>query len=133
MTPDELNAKIAPIANSHLTGSQEQDKVCSALCAAQAEMPAAEFDSSNPYFKSRYASLGAVISASQPILKKHGLSVFQPFQTDGVMVTVHTRIVHNSGQWLDAGTQTMPIGEPKGNSMVQEAGKLCTYLRRLVG
>lgn len=118
------------VTNGHLTGSQEQDKVCSALCAAQAEMPAAEFDSSNPYFKSRYASLGAVISASQPVLKAHGLAVFQPSETDGTTVKVHTRIVHTSGQWLDGGTLTIPIGEPKGNSLVQEVGKIVTYLRR---
>lgn len=130
MTIGELNEKDQPTANGHLTGSPEQDKVCSALCAAQAEMPAAEFDSSNPYFKSRYASLGAVIRTSQPILKRHGLCVFQPAVTDGRTVHVQTQIIHTSGQWLDAGTLTVEVGEPKGNSVVQEVGKLITYLKR---
>ncbi|MCU0784656.1 MAG: ERF family protein [Verrucomicrobia bacterium] len=44
---------------------------------AQAEMPVAVFDATNPFLKSKYASLGAVIQASRPILAKHKLSLVQ--------------------------------------------------------
>ncbi len=40
-------------------------------------MPVAVFDATNPFLKSKYASLGAVIHASRPILAKHGLSLIQ--------------------------------------------------------
>ena len=40
-------------------------------------MPVAVFDATNPFLKSKYASLGAVIQASRPILAKHKLSLMQ--------------------------------------------------------
>ena len=40
-------------------------------------MPVAVFDATNPFLKSRYASLGAVIQASRAILAKHKLSLVQ--------------------------------------------------------
>ena len=51
--------------------------LATALAKAQAEMPVAVFDATNPFLKSKYASLGAVIHASRPILAKHGLSLVQ--------------------------------------------------------
>src|SRR5690349_19222256 len=119
-----------PATNGRLPGSESQDKVCAALAAAQAQMPAAAFDSNNPFFHSRYASLGAVIEASQPILKVNGLAIFQVPLTDGQTVSLKTRIVHASGQWLDGGTLSLPVGDPKGKSLIQEAGSIITYLRR---
>jgi len=51
--------------------------LAAALARAQAEMPVAVFDATNPFLKSKYASLGAVIQASRPILAKHKLSLVQ--------------------------------------------------------
>ena len=45
--------------------------LATALAKAQAEMPVAVFDATNPFLKSKYASLGSVIQASRPILAKH--------------------------------------------------------------
>jgi len=44
---------------------------------AQAEMPVAVFDATNPFLKSKYASLGVVIPASRSILAKHKLRLMQ--------------------------------------------------------
>lgn len=46
------------------------DLVSAAFVAAQAELRPAQFDSTNPFLKNRYASLGAIIEASQPILAR---------------------------------------------------------------
>lgn len=51
--------------------------LATALAKAQAEMPVAVFDATNPFLKSKYASLGAVIQASRPILAKHKLCLVQ--------------------------------------------------------
>ncbi|MEI8290752.1 MAG: ERF family protein [Verrucomicrobiota bacterium] len=51
--------------------------LAAALAKAQAEMPVAVFDATNPFLKSKYASLGAVIQSSRPILAKHNLSLIQ--------------------------------------------------------
>ena len=60
-----------------MTKSESLTHLAAALAKAQAEMPVAVFDATNPFLKSKYASLGAVIQASRPILAKHGLSLIQ--------------------------------------------------------
>ena len=57
--------------------SESITHLAAALAKAQAEMPVAVFDATNPFLKSKYASLGAVIQSSRPILAKHGLSLIQ--------------------------------------------------------
>ncbi len=57
--------------------SESITHLASALAKAQAEMPVAVFDATNPFLKSKYASLGAVIQSSRPILAKHKLSLVQ--------------------------------------------------------
>lgn len=48
-----------------------------AIAEAQAEMHNPVFDSENPYFKSKFASLAAVRNAVVPQLAKRGVAVFQ--------------------------------------------------------
>lgn len=83
-----------------------------------------------PFFRSRYASLGAVISGTSPILKRHGLAIYQVPTTDGCTVNLQTTIMHSSGQTLDGGTLSMEIGEVKGKALIQEIGSIITYFRR---
>jgi len=100
-----------------------------ALAQAQAEMPAVQFNATNPFLKNKYADLGAIISTSKPILGKNGLSVSQLVSTDNSNVGVTTVLMHNSGEWLES-TAWLPVGEGKGMSQAQVAGSLITYLRR---
>ena len=60
-----------------MTRSESITHLATALAKAQAEMPVAVFDATNPFLKSKYATLGAVIQASRPILAKHKLSLVQ--------------------------------------------------------
>ena len=60
-----------------MTKSESITHLATALAKAQAEMPVAVFDATNPFLKSKYATLGAVIQASRPILAKHKLSLVQ--------------------------------------------------------
>ena len=60
-----------------MTRSESITNLATALAKAQAEMPVAVFDATNPFLKSKYASLGAVIHSSRPILAKHKLSLVQ--------------------------------------------------------
>ena len=53
-----------------MTRSESITRLAAALAMAQAEMPVAVFDATNPFLKSKYASLGSVIQASRPILAK---------------------------------------------------------------
>lgn len=100
-----------------------------ALVAAQAEMPKVAFDSTNPFLKNRYASLGAVIEASRPILAKYGLAVTQWPISDMGKIGITSRLVHKSGEWM-SDRIVIAAGEEKGKSHAQIAGSIVTYLRR---
>jgi len=109
--------------------SETITNLAAALAKAQAEMPPAGFDASNPFLKNRYASRGSVIDTAKPVLQKHGLSVVQMSVSAGDSIGVTTILMHESGEWIE-GTITLPVGEEKGKSSAQVAGSIITYLRR---
>jgi hypothetical protein len=98
-----------------------------ALKKAQSEIGGVEFDSVNPFYKSKYASLGAVIKASKEVLANNGLTVSQPSVTNEYGVGVTTLLMHDSGEYIES-TVTIPVTDQKNTA--QEAGKAITYLRR---
>ena len=104
--------------------------VSAALVECQAKLKAAGMDATNPFFKSRYATLGAVIEASRQALAESGLCVHQTVSIIEGLVTVHTTIRHKSGQFLDGGSMALPIGDSERNSQAQLAGAITSYLRR---
>jgi hypothetical protein len=105
-------------------------KLAEALSRAQAEMPAAKFNSVNPFLKNKYADLGSIIDTAKPVLGKFGLAVTQLPINDGEgRVGVETVLTHASGEWLS--TQfSLPLADEKGKSGAQVAGSIITYLRR---
>ena len=109
--------------------SESITHLAAALAKAQAEMPVAVFDATNPFLKSKYASLGAVIHASRPILAKHKLSLVQFPISDPVGIGVESILTHESGEFI-AERISIPLTEEKGKSKVQSAGSTLTYLRR---
>ena len=109
--------------------SESITHLATALALAQAEMPIAVFDATNPFLKSKYASLGAVIQASRPILAKHKLSLIQFPISDAAGIGVESILAHESGEFV-AERILIPLTEEKGKSKVQSAGSTLTYLRR---
>lgn len=100
-------------------------KLSAALVAFQTECPSVAFDSKNPHFKNRYASLAAIHRVVTPILVKHGLAVLQfPVSEEGRAGCV-TRVVHESGESMEE-TLLLPLAknDPQG------AGAAITYARR---
>jgi len=121
---EELNQLMPHIVKP--TESDELNELFTALAKAQGEMEVAKQDSSNPYFKSRYADLAAIVKASRDVLSKNGLSVVQRIigYQDGAP-KLYTRLCHSSGQWMES---SMPINPPKSD--IQSLGSYITYLRR---
>ena len=108
--------------------SESITKLASALVKAQAEFECVRNDSDNPFFKSKYASLGAMIVSTDPVLQKHGLAISQlPASDYGGMLGVETILIHESGEWI---SNTATIEMPDSKNPAQEAGKAITYLRR---
>src|ERR1700742_2994944 len=106
--------------------SQELGELMGALAKAQGEMEVAGKDSANPFFKSKYADLASIVSASRPYLAKNGLSVMQKIELDGedrrILVTI---LGHSSGQFITSRMIINPLKED-----IQSLGSAITYLRR---
>jgi hypothetical protein len=143
-----------------MTKSESITHLAAALAKAQAEMPVAVFDATNPFLKSKYASLGAVIQASRPILAKHKLSLIQfpisqaahhpacgqPNVGLAVLPSAEKEAERQLRPTVDyIGVESIlthesgefvaeriliPLTEEKGKSKVQCAGSTLTYLRR---
>lgn len=131
--------------------SQELQQLAEALAKAQAELAPVPFDSNNPFYKSRYASLSAVIAEVRKVLPQHGLSIVQTPTSHmefGVFYAgVETMLIHDSGQWIKGSvavpvvaTELIEVFTRRFNkdgdayyaspNILQEAGKIITYLRR---
>jgi hypothetical protein len=97
-----------------------------ALVAAIAETKDVHADSTNPFHKNKYASLGAHLEAIKPIFHKHGLAILQfPTSTEKA-IGVNTCIVHTSGASIEESI-CIPVAD---NVKGQEAGAIISYLRR---
>lgn len=106
--------------------SQELDQVSTALALAQAEMKPALKDANNPHFKSKYADLASVFEAIRAPLAKNNLAVLQDIGSADGAVTVKTRIIHKSGQWVEFG----PFAIPADKQNAHGYGSAVTYVRR---
>lgn len=101
-------------------------ELAKALAAANLEIVNPALDAVNPHFKSRYASLGAIINAVRLPLARHGISAVQTVSTDGGAVGVTTTLLHASGEWM---AETAMSALPD-RATVQQLGSVITYLRR---
>lgn len=97
-----------------------------ALVAAQAEMEAASKDSANPFFKSKYADLNAVMGVVKAAYAKHGLGFVQVCHDAEHAAKVETLIVHSSGQQMACGSVSVPVSKLDA----QGYGSALTYARR---
>ncbi|NCW72853.1 MAG: hypothetical protein EBW12_07645 [Actinobacteria bacterium] len=106
--------------------SEPCDAISAALAAAQAEMKNPSFDSTNPHFRNKFASLAAIRNAVVPVFAKHGLSVMQELTSGEDTVACLTVVQHSSGQWLEFGPLAMPVSKPDA----QGYGSASTYCKR---
>lgn len=106
--------------------SEETDELAPALVKAQAEMLPLIKDSSNPFFKSKYADLHAVTEACYPALQANGISVLQSAESNGEQgIIIKTRLMHVSGQFIETDCAIPPAGQDP-----QKYGSAVTYGRR---
>lgn len=96
-----------------------------ALNKAQAEMSGAKKGANNPFFKSKYADLNAVVDAVRIPFAENGLSYSQFPVMDDKRVGVETILMHESGEFI-ASTLMLPATKLDP----QAAGSAITYARR---
>lgn len=98
-----------------------------ALAKAQGAIRFALKDSSNPFFKSKYADLASVVEAIRDPLSQNGLSWIQRVhESQREEVRIETIILHESGEWYSCGITTIPVLKADA----QGHGSAMTYARR---
>ena len=105
--------------------SEKIGNLVTALVNVQGSIKAAKKDSENPYFKSKYADLGAVWDSCREPLHKNGLAVIQTTKVVGDKVALVSTLAHTSGEWIRGELLLMPVkNDPQG------VGSALTYGRR---
>lgn len=105
--------------------SDKIDQIAVALTKVQSSLQPAAKDATNPFFKSKYASLSSVWEACRLPLTENGLAVSQIMETVDGKPHLCTLLIHSSGQWLKS---QMPITPVKNDP--QSFGSALTYARR---
>ena len=111
--------------------TENTNELAAALAKAQGAMQNAKFDKINPHFRSKYASLAAVIDAIRKPLADNGLSYTQTTEIrEGGFVLV-TTLRHSSGQWV-ASEYPLPLAKGAKDDGIkpQELGSALSYARR---
>lgn len=102
------------------------DKLIPALVAAQGAFTPIIKDRENPHFKSRYATLDAIHTATRSALQENGLAVMQiTVPKKGGEVILRTILMHASGQTIVSDLPLMKL-----TAGPQQFGSELTYMRR---
>lgn len=109
----------------HPTSSPDIAELIKALAKVQAEIEGAKKDSTNPFFKSKYADLASTWAACKDGLTKNGCAVIQTVDTIGEKIVLITTLAHSSGQWMRG---YMPVIMVKQDP--QAMGSAIMYARR---
>ena len=99
--------------------------LATALSKAQADITGALKDSSNPFFKSKYADLASCWDACRKQLAANGLAVIQTTDVTDSGVVLVTTLAHSSGEWMRG---VLPIVAKDSGPQAQGSG--VTYARR---
>ncbi len=102
--------------------SERISDLATALNKFQTNMGVVKFDSNNPFYKSKYASLATIVSSVKPVLVACGLSISQLVEDSGGVTTI---LLHNSGEYLSSKLTLKSVkDDPQGH------GSAITYARR---
>ena len=101
--------------------------LAAALSKAQADITGALKDSSNPFFKSKYADLASCWDACRKQLAANNLAVIQTVYVNWERdeSVLRTTLAHSSGEWIQS---DVPIRAKDGSP--QAHGSAITYARR---
>ncbi len=97
-------------------------EISKALNKFQSKMPSVGFDANNPFFKSKYATLAAIVTTAKTYLADEGLSISQLLEGEGGVTTI---LMHISGEYLSSTLTLKSVkDDPQGH------GSAISYARR---
>lgn len=105
--------------------SESIAKLSAALVKASFHLSNPPFDSTNPHFKNKYASLAGTRDHLSGALSNWGLAVIQLVGSGERGPTVETMLIHESGEWISERLEM-----PASKQDAQGWGSATTYARR---
>jgi hypothetical protein len=105
--------------------SESIKEIASALAKAQGSMNHPKFNQVNPFFKSKYADLTAVINCIRQPFADNGLSFTQHTECINGKNVVTTLVMHVSGEWMKS---SMPLITTATD--MQKLASSITYAKR---
>ncbi len=106
--------------------SENINEIAAALSKAQGAMKPASKDGANPHFKSKFSTLSAIWEAIREPVTANGLTILQDIIAQDKSISVTTKIIHNSGQWIEFG----PLCIPLAKADAQGIGSCSSYAKR---
>ena len=105
--------------------SESIKEIATALSKAQGAMTGAKKGANNPFFKSKYSDLSMVIEAVSQPFADNGLSFIQCPGFEENRITVTTRLMHDSGEWIES-----TVSLPPTKQDAQGVGSAISYGKR---
>ena len=102
--------------------SETIKEIATALCKFQNTVEVVLKDAENPFYKSKYASLGKVLEVIRKPMFDNGLSFVQLPEESDELITI---LMHTSGEWISSKYKMVPV-----KSDPQSKGSAITYQRR---
>lgn len=131
MDTETPEARPAPPSAVSALQSADIGKLAEALAKAQAKLEQPQKNKkatikmkAGGQYSYDYADLPAVIDSLRAALSENGLSYVQPMRIDGDRLTLVTRLMHASGQWVASEWPLKVSSDPK------ETAAMLTYGRR---
>ena len=106
----------------------DNKKIAAAFVKACAALQPAKKNSKNAHLGNSYADLESVQTAARAALAPHGLAWLQQVIREDGRIGVHTTLIHESGETLDAGRCL--ITPPPGRNVAHSEGAALSYARR---
>lgn len=112
--------------------SQEYKNIYSAIIKMRTEIApiARTRTASMPKYSYRYATLDSVIELLNVVLPKYNLGWVQAIGTAEGRQTLTTRIIHESGEWIEDTLALPQVRGDSGKNENQELGASITYFKR---
>lgn len=107
--------------------SENIQDIAKALSLAQADIKPASKDGANPHFKCKFSTLASAWEAIRIPVTSQGITIIQDVTTEErSIVSVVTRAIHTSGQWIEFGPLCIPLSKQDA----QAIGSAISYAKR---
>ena len=106
--------------------SDNINEIAAALSQLQGTMSSPVKNAKNPHFSSTFADLDSIFISLRDPLLDNGLCVLQVSTSSPDGASITTRVTHASGQWIEFGPLTIPLGKANAHGV----GGAITYGKR---